>query len=54
MYKFLKYSDSIELRKYAKKKIKFDKVFRFNFHKNNNDEDQLMMIWQKKKVLLST
>ena len=48
MYKFLKYSDSIELQKYAKKKIKFDKVFRFNFHKNINDEDQLMMIWQKK------
>lgn len=48
MYKFLKYSDSIELQKYAKKKIRFDKVFRFNFHKNNNDEDQLMMIWQKK------
>ena len=24
------------------------KVFRYNFHKNKNDKDQLMMIWQVK------
>ena len=48
-YKFIKYSKSISLKKFLKKKMpEKTKVFRYNFHKNKNDKDQLMMIWQVK------
>tara|TARA_B100001057_G_C22787640_1_gene926271 strand:- start:184 stop:624 length:441 start_codon:yes stop_codon:yes gene_type:complete len=48
-YKFIKFSKSITLKKFLKKKIPSKtNVFRYNFHKNNEDKDQLMMIWQKK------
>ena len=51
MYKFIKYKDSIELNKFLKnKKFISNGVFRYNFHQNNNDKDQLMMIWQKKII----
>ena len=53
MYKFIKYKDSIELNKFLKnKKFISNGVFRYNFHQSNNDKDQLMMIWQKKKLSL--
>ena len=49
MHKFIKFNHSITLKKYQKKKLKKDqKVFRYIFHKNEKDKDQLMMIWQKK------
>ena len=53
MHKFIKYKDSVELQKFVKlKKIKSNKVFRYNFHNNNADKDQLMMIWQKKNMFI--
>ena len=49
MYKFVKFNHSITLAKFLKKKFKKDQyIFRYNFHENENDKDQLMMIWQKK------
>lgn len=49
MYKFVKFKHSITLTKFLKKKFKKDQyIFRYNFHENENDKDQLMMIWQKK------
>ena len=49
MYKFIKFNHSTTLQKYLKKKLKKDQnVFRYIFHQNEKDEDQLMMIWQKK------
>ncbi len=49
MYKFIKFKHSITLEKFFKKKFKKEQnVFRYNFHENENDKDQLMMIWQKK------
>lgn len=49
MHKFIKFNYATTLQKYQKKKLKKDqKVFRYIFHKNEKDEDQLMMIWQKK------
>ena len=48
-HQFIKFSKSITLKKFLKKKIPDNKnVFRYNFHKDNNDKDQLMMIWQIK------
>ena len=53
-YKFIKYSKSISLKKFLKKKMpEKTKVFRYNFHKNKNDKDQLMMIWQVKNYFFS-
>ena len=55
MHKLIKFSDSISLNRFLKKKLKKgQKVFRYIFHENDNDKDQLMMIWQKKKLLLSS
>ena len=49
MYKYIKFNHAITLQKFLKKKLKKgQKVFRYIFHKNKNDKDQLMMIWQKK------
>ena len=48
-YKFVKHSNAVKLKKFLKKKLKKDeKVFRYNFHENERDKDQLMLIWQKK------
>ena len=49
MHKFIKFNHAITLQKFLKKKLKKgQKVFRYIFHKNKKDKDQLMMIWQKK------
>ena len=49
MYKYIKFNHAITLQKFLKKKLKKgQKVFRYIFHKNKKDKDQLMMIWQKK------
>ena len=49
MHKIIKFNHAITLQKYLKNKLKKgQKVFRYIFHKNENDKDQLMMIWQKK------
>ena len=49
MHKIFKFNHAITLQKYLKNKLKKgQKVFRYIFHKNENDKDQLMMIWQKK------
>ena len=49
MYKFIKFNYAITLQKFLKKKLKKgQKVFRYIFHKDDKDKDQLMMIWQKK------
>ena len=49
MHKLIKFSHSISLNRFLKKKLKKgQKVFRYIFHENDNDKDQLMMIWQKK------
>ena len=49
MHKFIKFNHAITLQKFLKKKLKKgQKVFRYIFHKNEKDKDQLMMIWQKK------
>tara|TARA_B100000787_G_scaffold143980_1_gene113698 strand:- start:338 stop:775 length:438 start_codon:yes stop_codon:yes gene_type:complete len=49
MHKFIKFNHAITLQKFLKKKLKkSQKVFRYIFHKNEKDKDQLMMIWQKK------
>jgi cupin fold WbuC family metalloprotein len=49
MFKFINSKHSLTLKKYLKKKLsKNQNIFRYNFHKNNNDTNQLMMIWQKK------
>lgn len=48
-FKFVKYKDAFDLKKFLKKKLPLKKnVFRYNFHKNNLDEDQFMLIWQRK------
>ena len=48
-HKFLTFQKSVSLKKFLSKKLPNNKsVFRYNFHKNNNDKDQLMMIWQRK------
>ena len=48
-FKFVKYKDAFDLNKFLKKKLPLKKnVFRYNFHKNNLDEDQFMLIWQRK------
>ena len=55
MYKFIKFNHAITLQKFLKKKLKKgQKVFRYIFHKDDKDKDQLMMIWQKKKLLFSS
>ena len=49
MHKFIKFNHAITLQKFLKKKLNKDqKVFRYIFHKDEKDKDQLMMIWQKK------
>jgi cupin fold WbuC family metalloprotein len=49
MHKFIKFNHAITLQKFLKKKLKkSQKVFRYIFHKDEKDKDQLMMIWQKK------
>ena len=49
MHKFIKFKHAITLQKFLKKKLKKGQnVFRYNFHKDEKDKDQLMMIWQKK------
>ena len=49
MHKFIKFNHAITLKKFLKKKLKkSQKVFRYIFHKDEKDKDQLMMIWQKK------
>ena len=49
MHKFIEFNYAITLQKFLKKKLKKNqKVFRYNFHKDEKDKDQLMMIWQKK------
>jgi cupin fold WbuC family metalloprotein len=54
MFKFVKSKNSLTLNKFLKKKLKKNEsVFRYNFHKNNNDTNQLMMIWQKKNYFFS-
>ena len=48
-HQFIKFSKSITLKSFLKKKIPANtNVFRYNFHMDNNDKDQLMMIWQVK------
>ena len=48
-YQFVKFAKSITLKNFLKKKMPANtNVFRYNFHKDNNDKDQLMMIWQIK------
>tara|TARA_B100000902_G_C27294165_1_gene908924 strand:- start:1261 stop:1707 length:447 start_codon:yes stop_codon:yes gene_type:complete len=48
-FKFIKFDKSVSLKKYLNKKLsKNTNVFRYNFHKNNSDKEQLMMIWQRK------
>ena len=49
MYRLIKFNHAITLQKFLKKKLKKgQKVFRYIFHKDEKDKDQLMMIWQKK------
>ena len=49
MYKNIKFNHSITLKKFINKKLKKNQnIFRYNFHENNKDKDQLMMIWQRK------
>ena len=49
MFKYIKSKNSLTLNKFLKKKLKKNEsVFRYNFHKNNDDTNQLMMIWQRK------
>ena len=48
-YKFVKFKHSFDLKKYLKKKLPVkENVFRYNFHKNNLDKSQFMLIWQRK------
>jgi len=48
-YQFVKFAKSITLKNFLKKKMPANtNVFRYNFHKDTSDKDQLMMIWQIK------